>query len=142
MSEFESEILARYKKLKNENVDSLTDSNVIFASLGYDTMWTGAMALHGASQNPSINLSSFTYENDTIRDAIYKSALGVNFTGATVSVLFFDVYTYMYADILVYVNIELMLMLMREICINWRVNIYVYLCVHVSPYTYTTHTFY
>ena len=86
MSEFESEILARYKKLRNENIDSLTDSNVIFASLGYDTMWTGAMALHGASQNPSINLSSFTYENDTIRDAIYKSALGVNFTGATVSV--------------------------------------------------------
>ena len=37
--------------------------------------------------------------------------------------MYFDVYTYMYADILVYVNIELMLMLMHENMYR-RVNIY------------------
>ena len=64
------------------------------ALYGYDSMWLGALALHLAEikllQNMTHNLTLDDFEytgNDSaiIKDAIYNSALEVNFTGASVS---------------------------------------------------------
>ena len=59
----------------------------------YDTMWLGALALDSAENElqkmtPKLALSDFNYTGNhskIIKNAIYKSALNVNFTGATVS---------------------------------------------------------
>ena len=56
----------------------------------YDTMWLGALALDSAEEKlkPNLTLSDFNYTGNhstIIKDAIYESALNVNFTGATVS---------------------------------------------------------
>ena len=56
----------------------------------YDTMWLGALALDSAEEKlkPNLTLSDFNYTGNhstIIKDAIYESALSVNFTGATVS---------------------------------------------------------
>ena len=63
------------------------------ALYGYDAMWLAALALDFAeaklqNMTPSLTLADFQYtgENSTIiKDAIYNSALEVNFTGASVS---------------------------------------------------------
>ena len=59
----------------------------------YDTMWLGALALDLAetklqNMTPNLNLGDFNYTGNhstIIKDAIYKSALNITFTGATVS---------------------------------------------------------
>ena len=56
----------------------------------YDTVWLGALALDSAEEKlkPNLTLSDFNYTGNhstIIKDAIYESALNVNFTGATVS---------------------------------------------------------
>ena len=56
----------------------------------YDTMWLGALALDLADKKlkPNLTLGDFNYTGNhsiAIKDAIYKSALNVTFTGATVS---------------------------------------------------------
>ncbi len=56
----------------------------------YDIMWLGALALDLAEKKlrPNLTLGDFNYTGNhsiAIKDAIYESALSVNFTGATVS---------------------------------------------------------
>ena len=56
----------------------------------YDTMWLGALALDLAEKElkPNLTLGDFQYtgkNSKIIKNAIYNSALKVNFTGATVS---------------------------------------------------------
>ena len=56
----------------------------------YDTMWLGALALDLAEKKlrPTLTLGDFNYTGNhsiAIKDAIYNSALKVNFTGASVS---------------------------------------------------------
>ena len=63
------------------------------ALFGYDAMWLAALALDLAetklqNMTPKLTLGDFQYtgKNSTIiKDAIYSSALEVNFTGASVS---------------------------------------------------------
>ena len=56
----------------------------------YDTMWFGALALDLAEKElrPNLTLGDFQYTGENsviIKNAIYNSALKVNFTGASVS---------------------------------------------------------
>ena len=88
-TDFEKQMNETWTALELEHKDSRR-YNPQDALHCYDTMWLGALALDSAERKlkPNLTLSDFNYTGNhsiAIKDAIYNSALKVNFTGASVS---------------------------------------------------------
>ena len=75
----------RREYLKRLNDTEVSAVHFDAATYAYDAVWTGALALEEARMQSGINLSEFTYENETIANAIYSAVLKVSFNGTSVS---------------------------------------------------------
>ena len=93
--EFISLLNARLDVLEDKEDREVDRSLVSQAPFVFDAIWTAALALDGArielEENLGLTLEQFSYDPNSIvarniTEAIFQSALNLNFTGLTVSI--------------------------------------------------------